>query len=153
VKTPVTPPAETKDKPGLRGKIVDNKKEEMGAYMKSAGALIKSYIPPDPAKIQAAKDAGRISMTPLDGGKRVRLDIKDYQKPGDVLGIEVDAVNNQISALSVASYLENVKDVVTLDVKMSALADGTGYPATIMFNGVSKEIKVTMSNSDYKKKS
>lgn len=153
VKTPMTPPAEGKDKPGLRGKIVDNKKEEFAAYMQSAVALIKSYIPPDPAKIQAAKDAGKISMTPLEGGKRVKLDIKDYQKPGDNLGIELDAVNNQITGLSVASYLADAKDAVKLDVKMSALADGTGYPATIVFDGVSKAMKVTISNADYKKKS
>jgi hypothetical protein len=59
VKTALTAPAPGKDKPGLRGKIVENKKEEMSGYMKSAVALVKSYIPPDPAKIQAAKDAGQ----------------------------------------------------------------------------------------------
>jgi hypothetical protein len=153
VKTPMTPPAEGKDKPGLRGKVIENKKEEMGEYMQSAVALIKTYIPPDPAKLQAAKDAGKISMTPLEGGKRVRLDVKDYQKPGDNLGIEIDATNNQIVGLSVASYLADAKDAVKLDVKMSALADGTGYPATIVFDGVSKQMKVTISNADYKKKS
>jgi hypothetical protein len=153
VKTSMTPPAEGKDKPGLRGKVIENKKEEYAAYMQSAVALIKSYIPPDPAKIQAAKDAGKISMTPLEGGKRVKVDIKDYQKPGDNLGIELDAVNNQIMGLSVASYLAEAKDAVKLDVKMSALADGTGYPATIVFDGVSKQMKVTISNADYKNKS
>ncbi len=153
VKTPVTPKAEADKKRGIRGKVAENKKEDMSEYMQSALALIKSYIPPDPAKIQAAKDAGKISVTPMEGGKRVRLDIKDYAKPGDNLGIEVDAVNNQISALSVASYLVDAKDAVKLDVKMSALADGTGYPAHIMFDGASKSVKVTLNNSDYKKKS
>jgi opacity protein-like surface antigen len=153
VKTPVAPKAEPEKKGGLKGKIIENKKEDMAEYMQSAVALIKSYIPPDPAKLQAAKDAGKISMTPLDGGKRMRLDVKDYQKPGDVLGIEVDAVNNQISGLSVATYLENAKDAVKLDVKMAALADGTGYPANIVFDGTSKQIKVTITNSDYKTKS
>jgi hypothetical protein len=152
VKTPVTPKAEEEKKRGIKGKVIENKKEEMSAYMKSAVALIKSYIPPDPAKIQAAKDAGKISMTPLEGGKRVKVDIKDYEKPGDNLGIEVDATTNQISGLSVASYLTDVKDAVTLDVRMGALPDGTGYPSKIVLDGKSQNIKVTVSNADYKKK-
>jgi len=153
VKTALTAPAPGKDKPGLRGKIVENKKEEMSGYMKSAVALVKSYIPPDPAKIQAAKDAGKVSMTPLQGGKSIRVDIKDYEKPGDNLGIEIDPATNQILGLSVASYLTDVKDAVMLDVKMAALADGTGYPGTIVLDGKAQKIKVTVSNSDYKKKS
>ena len=153
VKTALTAPAPGKDKPGLRGKIVENKKEEMSGYMKSAVALVKSYIPPDPAKIQAAKDAGKVSMTPLQGGKSIRVDIKDYEKPGDVLGIELDPATNQILGLNVASYLTDVQDAVMLDVKMAALADGTGYPGTIVLDGKAQKIKVTVSNSDYKKKS
>jgi len=152
VKTPVAAPAEADEKRGLRGKIIENKKEEMGEYMQSAVALVKTYLPPDPAKIQAAKDAGKVSMTPLEGGKRVKVDIKDYEKPGDVLGIEVDMTTNQILGLSVASYLADAKDAVTLDVKMAALADGTGYPSTIVLDGKAKEIKVAITNSGHQKK-
>ena len=151
VKTPVTAPAEDKGKRGVRGKIIENKKEEMGEYMQSAVALVKSYIPPDPAKIQAAKDAGKVSMTVLEPGKRVRIDVKDYEKPGDNLGIEVDTASNQILGMSVASYLTDVNDAVALDVKMATLADGTGYPEKIVLDGTAQKIKVTVSNSDYKK--
>lgn len=152
VKTPVAPAAESEGKRGVRGKIVENKKEEMAEYMQSAVALIKSYIPPDPAKIQAAKDAGKVSMTPLEGGKRARVDIKDYEKPGDNLGIEIDMATNQILGVSVASYLTDAKDAVTLDVTMATLPDGTGYPSKIALDGVSKQIKVTTTNSGYQKK-
>ncbi|HEU4364599.1 MAG TPA: hypothetical protein VFT13_03950, partial [Candidatus Krumholzibacteria bacterium] len=90
VKTQVSAPAEEVDKRGLRGKIVDNKKEELAAYMQSAVALIKSYVPPDPAKIQACKDAGKMTMTVTEPGKRAKIDFKDYEKPGDNLGVEID---------------------------------------------------------------
>ncbi len=152
VKTPTAPKAEEEKKRGIKGKVAENKKEDISAYMQSTAALIKTYIPPDPAKIQAAKEAGKISMTPLDGGKRAKLDIKDYAKPGDVLGVEIDLANNQILGLSVASYLTEPSDAVTLDVKMASLPDGTGYPANILLNGVSQEIKVTITNSGYQKK-
>lgn len=152
VKTPVAPPAEAQEKRGVRGKIVENKKEEIGAYMQSCVALIKTYIPPDPAKIQAAKDAGKVSTTPLAGGKSTRVDIKDYEKPGDNLGIVIDVATNQILGIGVASYLTDAKDAVTLDVTMANLSDGTGYPATIVLNGVAQQIKVTTTNSGYTKK-
>lgn len=152
VKTPVAPPAESKGKPGVRGKIIENKKEEMGAYMQSCVALIKTYIPPDAGKIQAAKDAGKVSMTPLEGGKRARVDIKDYEKPGDNLGIEIDMATNQILGISVASYLTDAQDAVTLNVKMGMLPDGTQYASTITLNGVAQKIKVTTTNSGYEKK-
>ena len=151
VKTPLAAPAEDDKKRGVRGKIVENKKEEMGEYMQSAVALVKSYIPPDPAKIQLAKDAGKVSLTVLEPGKRVKVDIKDYEKPGDTLGIVLDTATNQILGLSVASYLADAKDAVTLDVTMATLTDGTGYPAKIVLDGKSQNIKVTVSNSDYKK--
>ncbi len=152
VKTPVAPPAEEKGKRGVRGKIVENKKEEISAYMQSAIALVKSYVPPDPAKLQAAKDAGKVSMTVLDPGKRARIDIKDYEKPGDNLGVEIDMTTNQILGLNVASYLADAKDAVTLNVKMATLPDGTGYPGTIVLDGTAQKIKVTVSNSGYVKK-
>src|SRR5258708_10168860 len=47
-------------KRGLRGRVIENKKEELTDYMKQAIALVKSYVPPEPAKIQAAKDAGQV---------------------------------------------------------------------------------------------
>ncbi len=152
VKTPVSAPAEDKGKPGLRGKIVDKKKGEMSDYMQSAVALIKTYIPPDPAKIEAAKAAGKVSMTPLAGGKQVRIDVKDYEKPGDDLGIVVDMATNQIGALSVASYLTDASDAVTLNVTMANLPDGTGYAASTVLDGVAKKIKVTTTNAGYTKK-
>lgn len=48
-------PAAEEGKRGVHGKVAENKKEEMSAEMQSAVALIKTYIPPDPAKIQACK--------------------------------------------------------------------------------------------------
>ena len=63
-------------KRGLRGKIIENKKEELTDYMKQAVALVKTYVPPDPVKIQAAKDAGKVSIEVLEPGKRARLNFR-----------------------------------------------------------------------------
>src|SRR4051812_32180937 len=46
------PPEKKKDAPrGLKGKIVENKVEDIKDYMESTANLIKLYVPPDPAKM------------------------------------------------------------------------------------------------------
>jgi hypothetical protein len=152
VKVPAATTAEDQKKRGVRGKIVANKTEEMAEYMQGAAALIKSYLPPDPAKIQAAKDAGKNSTTPSGDGKQMRVDIKDYEKPGDKLTIELNTATNQIIGLGVASYLADTKDAVTLNVTMASLPDGTSYAATTVLDAVAKEMKITTTNSGYAKK-
>jgi hypothetical protein len=139
------------EKRGVRGKVVENKKEEMADYMKSAVALIKTYVPPSPAKLQAAKDAGKVTIAVLEAGKRDRLDFKDYEKPGDTLGIEVDLTKNVPTGVNVATYLDTATDAVTLTVRMSQLPDGAVYTSDIALNAKAKEIQVNVQNSGYKK--
>lgn len=138
-------------KRGLRGRIAEDKREEMTDYMKSAVALVKAYVPPSPAKIQAAKQAGKVSIDMLDPGRRARLNFRDYEKPGDNLGVEVDLTSNRPLGVKVSSYLDDAKDAVTLDVRMGQLNDGTTYPSDITLDAKAKELTVTVQNSGYRK--
>src|SRR5512141_1037649 len=79
----------------FRRKIAESKQEELTDYMKNAVSLVKSYVPPSPVRIQAAKDTGKVSIEILQPGKRARLNFRDYEKPGDNLGVEVDLVKNR----------------------------------------------------------
>jgi hypothetical protein len=144
-----TPPP--KKKRGLRGRISANKKEELTDYMKQAVALVKTYVPPDPVRIQAVKDAGKVSLDLPGGGKGARVNLRDYAKPGDVLSVEVDPASNRLMGLAVATYLDDAKDTVTLDVRFSALQDGTGYPATEVLLASAKNLSVNVTNSGYRK--
>lgn len=121
--------------------------------MEQAVALVKSYVPPNPAKIQAVKDAGGVSVDIVEPGKRVRLNFRNYAKPGDNLGIEVDMTTNRLLGVKVASYLENAKDAVTLDVRLASLTDGTSYQNQITLNAAAKEVTVKVDNSGYRKAS
>jgi hypothetical protein len=136
---------------GIRGKIAADKKEELSDYMKQAVALLKTYVPPDPARLEAAKNAGKVSFTPVEPGKRVRLDFKDYQKAGDTLSVEINPVNNTLLGLKVNTWLQDAKDVVTLDVKFGALNDGTSYAETIVLDAPSQKLAVNVGNSGYRK--
>jgi hypothetical protein len=144
-----SPPPATK--PGLRGRIIANKTAELTAYMQSAVSLVRSYVPPDPAKIQASKDAGKVTIQVLEPGKRAQVNFHDYQKPGDNLAIVINLANNVVAGLGVSSYLDSATDVVTLDAKMGQLNDGTIYTSDTTLNGAAKNLTVTVQNSGYRK--
>jgi hypothetical protein len=146
-----SPPPATK--PGLRGRIIANKTAELTAYMQNAVSLVKSYVPPDPAKIQAEKDAGKVSIQVLDPGKRAQINFADYQKPGDNLAIAINIANNIVSGLGVSTYLDSPTDVVTLSADMGQLNDGTIYTSSITLNAAAKNLTVTVRNSGYRKAS
>lgn len=150
-KVPVTAAPEA-DKPrGLRGKVVESKKAEIGATMEQAKDLIGKYIPPDPARIQASVDAGKSSIQVLEPGKRARLEFRDYLKQGDTLGLELDLVQNRLLKLSVASYLETPEDAVTLGASLGTLEDATSYPAQIVLEATGLGFKTVVENSGYRK--
>src|SRR4029434_7467183 len=89
----------------VKAKVVENKKDEMKEYMERAAALVQQYVPPQPADLQRAKDAGKVTAGP-GGPGLVRLQIADYLKAGDRLTVDVDAAANQLRGLTVASYLD-----------------------------------------------
>ena len=142
---------EAAKKRGLRGRIAEHKKEEMTDAMKKAVALVKTYVPPNPALIQAAKDAGKMSIEVLEPGKRARLNFKDYEKAGDNLGVEVDLINNRPLGMKVATYLDTPKDIVTMDVRMGQLNDGTVYSSDSTLGIKSKNLTVAVQNNGYRK--
>jgi hypothetical protein len=146
-----SPPPATK--PGLRGRIIANKTAELTQYMQNAVGLVKSYVPPDPGKIQAAKDAGNVGIQVLDPGKRAQINFADYQKPGDNLAISIDIANNIVSGVGVSTYLDSATDVVTLNAVMGQLNDGTIYTSSVTLNAAAKNLIVTVQNSGYRKTS
>ncbi len=150
---PAAPEQAPSGRGGRRGgkvkeKVVENKKDEMKEYMEQAAALVHSYVPPDPAKIQAAKDAGRIATNPQAAGK-VRLVISQYLKPGDSLTLDLDAAANRLTGLGVSTYLDKPDEPVTLAVQMNALPDGALYAAQTTLVAKAKNITVVIQNSGH----
>jgi hypothetical protein len=133
----------------MKEKVVENKKDEMKEYMERAAALIHSYVPPNPEKIQAAKDGGRIKVTPQDGG-RVSLVISQFLQPGDALTLDVDGAANRLVGLGVNTYLDKPDETVTLAVQMNALPDGAIYAARTTLDAKAKNITVVIQNAGYR---
>lgn len=152
-KVPLTSPSPEERRRGLRGRIAEWRKEELTDYMKEALALVHQYQPPDPARIQAAKEAGHLSIQPLEPGQRVRLTFSDYLKTGDSLAVDLDLRNNRPLTAKVVSHLDSGKDPITLDVTFATLDDGTVYTSESVLEAKSKNLKVDVLNSGYRKTS
>jgi hypothetical protein len=150
-KEPASASPAPEKKRGIRGAIVADKTEELTDYMQKAVALVKTYIPPNPMKIQASKDAGKMSVDTLPGGTNIRVNFHDYEMPGDNLSVSMDPATNRLLGLGVATYIDDPKDAVTLAVTLGTLPDGTGYANEIKLNAASKELTVTVTNSGYRK--
>jgi hypothetical protein len=150
-KLPISATPPPKQKGGLRGKIAESKKEELTDTMKQAVSLVKTYVPPNPAMIQRAVDAGKASVELVQPGKVVRLVFKDYELPGDSLGITMDLATNHLMAISVASYLGDPSKPVTMNVTMGSLTNGSTYAAATQLSLPSEKLVVNVANSDYRK--
>ena len=144
------PPEPVEEPGGMKGKIAAKKKAEITAAMKEAVALVQSYVPPDPQRIQAVKTAGGLSISPT-GPNSTRLDLRSYVKKGDNLSLGVDTALNALLTVSVQSYLESEKDTVTLDVTFALLRDGLSYPGNVVLNVPGQNIQVVIQNSGYQR--
>jgi hypothetical protein len=149
-KVPLTAPAPTEKKRGLRGRIAEVKKEELTETMKAAVALVKEYMPPQPVLIQRAKDAGKVTIQPLPG-ERVTLIFNDYLKPGDSLAMDMDLASNRPLEARISSFLDSQKDPVTLNVRFGTLDNNATYVSAITLNAQGANLTVNVQNSGYRR--
>jgi hypothetical protein len=135
----------------LKAKIVEQKKEEMTEYMKQAADLVHQYVPPAPDKIQNAVQSGKVSVNPSAAPGLISLIFKDYHLPGDSMTISITQADKKMTNLSVNTYLEKPEDAVTLNVSFAALPDGASYAGQTVLDVAAKNMRVTVSNSNYQK--
>ena len=69
----------------LKQHVVEKKTAEFKDYGEQIADLAKQYTQPDPQRLQAALQAGNISLVPGGGEGEIKLVIKNYVKPGDSL--------------------------------------------------------------------
>ncbi|MGD8816107.1 MAG: hypothetical protein PVJ51_02920 [Acidobacteriota bacterium] len=134
----------------VKESIVKKKTGEMQEEMKSAAALVESYVPPSSDRIQAVVAAKGVSLQPDSGGQAV-LTFANYQKSGDSLTLTLDTTTHALVHVSVDTYLDDPSKKVTLDVTFESLPDGTSYPATTVLAIPGDQIEVHIANSNYEK--
>lgn len=149
-KIPLTPDEPQKKERGLRGRIAEHKREELTENMKKAASLVKRYNPPDAALIQAAKDAGNVSINPLSAN-RVRLTISNYLLQGDNFAVVVDTASNRPVEAIISTYMDSPDKSVTLNVQFGTLPSNATYASTIVLQTSAKDLTVTEQNTGYTK--
>jgi hypothetical protein len=150
-KTLLSPPPEPPSGGRVKQKIIAKKKAEMKDYMEDVKSLLSMYVPPDPQKMQAAYQAGKVSLNPVPGAGAVNLIFSDYAQSGDKMTLTFESPAKKITGLNIETYLGEEKDAVTLQVQMATLPDGTNYAWQTVLNAIAKKLVVTTTNSKYQK--
>ncbi len=150
-KTLLSPPPEPPSGGRVKQRIIAKKKAEIKDYMEDVKSLLSMYVPPDPQKMQAAYQAGKVSLNPVPGAGTVNLIFNDYAQPGDKMTLTFESSAKKITGLNVETYLGAEKDAVTLQVQMATLQDGTNYAWQTVLNATAKKLVVTTTNSKYQK--
>jgi hypothetical protein len=148
-KTLIGPPPQQPSGGRAKQKLIEKKKAEMKDYMQDVKAVLGMYVPPDPQKMQAAFQAGKVSVNPVGGA--VNLVFTDYAQPGDKMTLTFDTATKKIAGLNINTYMGQEKDAVTLQVQMGSLPDGTNYEQQTVLNATAKHLVVTTTNSNYQK--
>jgi hypothetical protein len=147
-KTSLDPPPPPPEGGRLKRRVVENKVDDMKAYMDQAQQLIAQYVPPNPQKMQAAFSSGAAALSPAGPGI-VKLTFTNYVVSGDSMTIEYNTQTKQLAALSVNSYLGEAKDAVTLNVVFAMLPNGLSHVAMTDLVAKAKNIEVKSTNDNY----
>jgi len=110
---------------------------------------LSMYVPPDPQKMEQSYQAGKVSFNPAGG--LINLIFRDYTQPGDQMTLTFDTGTRKIISVSINTYMDDPKEVVTLQVQMASLPDGTNYVEQTVLNATAKKLVVTTSNASYQK--
>lgn len=135
---------------GLRGKIIENKKEALADYIGQAMERIKDYLPPDGDKLQRIYDAGKVGIQILEPGKKFKLTFPDYLQQGDALSISVDIAAKKLMALTVNTWIDKPEDKVSFEDTFNSLPDGTQYAASIVLTAAAKNLKLEITESGFR---
>jgi hypothetical protein len=148
-KTPIGPPTQEPSGGRMKQRIIEKKKEEMKEYMEDVKGLLSMYVPPDPQRMEQAYQAGKVSLNPSGG--MVNLVFRDYAQPGDQMTLAFDPATRKVASLNINTYMGETKDVVSLQVHMASLPDGTNFVQQTVLNASAKQLVVTTSNSNYQR--
>jgi hypothetical protein len=136
----------------LKKRIVEKKKEEYKDYADQIKALIQQYVPPEKDKLAGAQQQGNIMVGAQPGAEgQYRLVISNYVKQGDNMTLVVDKVQRDLVSLSIATYLDDPKDAVNVNVQFSAIPGGPNHVSSETINGVSKQLTINIQNSNYQR--
>jgi hypothetical protein len=149
LKSEIGPPPEPPSGGPLMQRVIEKKKAELQEYMAGVKSVLAQYLPPDPQRMELAKQAGNLSVNPVEGA--VNLVFKNYAQPGDQMTVTFNTAARKVASVNVNTYMGDANDAVTLQVQMASLPDGTNYAQQTILNATAKNLLVVTTNSNYQK--
>jgi hypothetical protein len=144
------PPAPPEHEGRLKKHIVEKKKEEYKEYADQIKALIQQYVPPERDVLEQAYQSGNIMVGPAPNAQgEYRMVISNYLKQGDNMTLVIDKAQKKLRNLSIATYLDDPKDAVKVDVAFNSIPGGPNHVSGETINGVSKQLTIAIQNSNY----
>jgi hypothetical protein len=145
------PPSDSGGHEGrLKKHVVEKKKEEYKEYADQIKDLIQQYVPPDKESIGQAYQRGNIMLGSQPGEPgQYRLEISNYIKQGDNLTLVMDKTQKDLVSMSIATYLSEPKDAVSVTVRFARIPDGPNHVSEETINGASKQLTIAILNNNY----
>jgi len=152
-KTPLDAAAPSEPSGGrLKRHIVEKKVDEYKEYADQIKALIQQYLPPDKSAIDQAYQKGNVMVGPAPGGPgQYKAVISNYVKQGDKMTLVMDTAQKNILSLSIASYLDDPSDAVTVEAQFVPIPGGPNHVSSQTINGVKKQLTIAVQNANYQK--
>jgi hypothetical protein len=149
----ISEPAESGGREGrLKKHIVEKKTEEYKEYAERIKELIQQYVPPEGDLLGRAYEQGNVMLGPQPGmPNQYQLVISSYIKPGDNLTLVIDKTQHESVSLSIATYLDDPKDAVSVSAQFGDIPDGPHHVSSEVINGIAKELTIAIQNSNYQK--
>jgi len=132
----------------FKQRIVAKKKEEFEDYAQQIAALAKQYAQFDPDTFQDAFQKGNVSIKPGAEGV-ISLVITSFLKPNDTVTLVFNRQQKGLQSFYVNSYLNDPSDAVKISVQFAKIPNGPNHVASMLVNGVSKQLTVNIQNSNY----
>ena len=133
----------------MKQHIIEKKTAELKDYAQQISALVHSYVPPNPQKMQQAFQQGSASISKA-GPDRVQMTFTNYNMQGDSMKLVFNTVQRGIQSVDVSSYLNNdPKDAATFTAQFSKLPDGTNYMSSATVNGEKEHLTIQIQNMNY----
>jgi len=112
---------------------------------------MQQYVPPEKARLDQAYQQGNVMFGPAGVPNEVRIVITNYVKPQDSVTLVFDKQQKRLLSMSISSYLNDPSDAVKLNVQFSSLPDGTNHVSSMILDGVSKQLTIAVTNTNYQK--
>ena len=148
-KTQLSAPPPPPEGRWMKERIIEKKEGELKDYAQQISALVHSYVPPNPQKMQQAFQQGSGSLSRAGAGT-VQLAFPNYNMQGDSMKLIINTADKGIQSVDVSSYLNNdPKDAVTFTAQFSKLPDGTNYMSSATVNGEKEHLTIQIQNMNY----